>query len=532
MDLLACQTHIAGCLQSLGQKSEATTLAQTALALYRRIESRVSSKPADETMLVQAQLLMPVEVLPDREVEQAARDKLRPALERLKPHPKEFAAAAQALVQRAYRARENFQLAAAMAIAAAVAEAAGDSPLLIESRIQGLDEAMHNEWRMGRLDKAEATGRAVLAAIQKDAPQHWVETSIHGRLAEISLARGRFEEAETWARKSLELIQRIGHRNTSPPFIHLLLARALQGQGKLPAALTAFEHAWKQSDAVNLRDDAGQAFYEWLAAARDSEDASLREGVARSVLESLNARDQLSLDGLHVAWRAMAHEALDDRESASKDWNLAFQQGLGDPKAHAFLALARLQQGDETGYRRICEQLVERLGTTADENARFRIAWTCAVGPHAVDDLSVPLQLASAIVKQNPENAACLCTTGALLYRLGRYDEAAEPLRQSVDAFVHDYSNQLSGFYPQYFLAMTEWRLGRQAESRQLLAELQTQYDDSINLARPWNRRAALEVLSREAERLIMPTNSGAADSQTETPLLENREQEQKETTE
>jgi hypothetical protein len=60
---------------------------------------------------------------------------------------------------------------------------------------------------------------------------------------------------------------------------------------------------------------------------------------------------------------------------------------------------------------------------------------------------------------------------------------------------------------------MTLWRLDRQDESRELLAELQMQYDEAINLARPWNRRAAFEALCREAQSLITPTPSVAVDS-------------------
>jgi tetratricopeptide (TPR) repeat protein len=526
MDLLKCQTHVAGCLQFLGQEREANQLARTALELHRRIQTRASGMTGDDKTLVHVRLLLPVELLPEEEVAKVASEELRPALEQLKSDPKEFAAAAHALVERAYRARENYQLAAALALSLAVADAALNSPLLAESRIEGLDEAMHNQWRMGRLDQAELTGREVLAIAHQQSSRHWVESSTFGRLAEIALARGQFNEAEIWARKSLDSINRIGHRNTLPAFVHLLLARALGGQGKQREALSALEQAWKESDRLNFRDDAGQAFYEWLAAARASDDPSVLADVARAALEHVNSRDPRSLDGLHLAWRAMAQEAQSEQQSANSDWNRAFEQGLGDVKAHAFLALARLQQGDLAGYRRVCEQLVERLGTTADENACFRIAWTCAVGPQAIQDLAVPFQLASNIVEQNPKNAAYLCTAGALLYRMDRYEEAAERLRQSIDAFAGDYSNQLSAFYPQYFLAMTLWRIDRQTESRELLAEIQMRYDDAINLARPWNRRAALEVLSHEALGLIIITPAEAIESSSDPRPHHKPEQE------
>jgi tetratricopeptide (TPR) repeat protein len=505
LELLQCQTHLAGCLRSLGQNREANELAQIAIALHRDLEQHKPARERDPVAAAQIRLLVPIEVLLATEAATAASQKLHPALEALKSDPEAFSAAAHSLVERAYRSRENMQLAAALALSTVVADAARNSPLLVESRIEGLDEVMHNQWRLGRLDEAEATSRELLAIAHQHAPRHWAETSIYARLAEIALARGRFDEAEAQARKSIEMISHVGLRNTSPQFVYLLLARAQRGQRKHAEAVTTLEEAWKQSEAFNLRDDSSLAFYEWFATARAAEDPQLLKGVARAALAHLNSPDESLPDGIHCAWRAMAQGALIAHDEAARDWQLASQRGVGDVKSHAFLALALLHQGDFAGYRRVCAQLVAHWRATTDENARFRLAWTCGLAPEAIDDLSVPLELANRIVDEHPVNAAYQCTAGALHYRMGQYAQAVEQLRESIDAFASDESDQLSADYPKLLLAMAYWHLGQQARSRELLDEFRSRYDGAINSARSWNRRATLEVLRREADELITP---------------------------
>jgi serine/threonine protein kinase/tetratricopeptide (TPR) repeat protein len=503
IELLQSYTQMAECLKSLGQLQEAAELAAAAMALHRQFEKQSSDTQADRVAIAHARQYFPIELLPAAETAQAASDNLLPALQELKLTPLEFDAAAHRLVQRAYQARENGNFAAALALSSAAADAARDSSHLVPSRIEALDEVMHNQWRLGRLDEAEATGRELLALVDEVTPPHWVEPSIYGRLAEIALARGHFEVAEAWARKSIVSIDRVGSRSTSPGFIQVLLARSLDGQGKTTDALNAYELAWKLFDSQNMCDDAGLAYYEWLETARKSGDADAIKRAARSALEVLNSRDETSLDGLRIAWRAIAHGELAATEAAARDWGLAFTRGLGDARAYSLLALAHIHQGDERGYRRICAELVDKWSTTTDEFPRFRIAWACAHGPLVVENLSVPLELAESLVEQYPNNASYQCAKGALLYRMGRYEEAAAHLGRSIEALATDTSDQLSEYYPKFLLAMAHWKVGDQAAAAELFADVESQYDRAINSSRVWNRRATLELLLREAKAVI-----------------------------
>jgi hypothetical protein len=199
----------------------------------------------------------------------------------------------------------------------------------------------------------------------------------------------------------------------------------------------------------------------------------------------------------------LAQRQLEAWDAANQDRKLAFEQKIGDVKSCCFLALAQLHSGDVDGYRRVCAQMVGELGTATDEDGRFRFAWACAHGPSALIDLQIPLELAARLVEENPDCAAYQCTLGALLYRAGRYEEAVEPLSRSGDAYAVNPSDQFSTLYPKLLMAMVQWELGEETKSRELLAEVQAQYDDAINSASSWNRRATLELLRREAEALV-----------------------------
>jgi hypothetical protein len=259
-----------------------------------------------------------------------------------------------------------------------------------------------------------------------------------------------------------------------------------------------------------MQDEASLAYYEWLAAARDSGDPQLVERAARTAIEILSSNDSKPLDGLHLSWRALAHGQLAARDAAAGDWDLAFEQGLGDVRACSLLALARMHQGDETGYRRVCAELIEKSATTMDATSRFRIAWTCSHGPLPGEELSIPLELMAKLAAENPNNAAYQCAFGALLYRAGQYETALQQLRQATDTFLTDSTDQISAMYPRYLTAMVHWRLGQATESRKLFGELQSSYADAINASRVWNRRATLELLHRETEAMILPAASKA----------------------
>src|SRR5207245_3878747 len=81
-------------------------------------------------------------------------------------------------------------------------------------------------------------------------------------------------------------------------------------------------------------------------------------------------------------------------------------------------------------------------------------AWVCALRPGAVTDLTLPLRLA----RQGED----LNTIGTLLYRAGRYREAA--------ATLHDHMGSTDNSYDCLGLAMAHYRLGQVVAARAWLA--------------------------------------------------------------
>jgi hypothetical protein len=164
-------------------------------------------------------------------------------------------------------------------------------------------------------------------------------------------------------------------------------------------------------------------------------------------------------------------------------------------------------------------QLWDSSPAKSDADPSNRLVWTFVLAPAALDDFSVPLEHAAAVLK-NQSHAANLTIYGAILYRAGQYDESASRLEEAVAAFPNDTTNQLSPTYAQLFLAMSRWQQGDSKEAKGLLASVKANVEEVVaNPATGWNRRATLELLLREAEALIQPETVAS------TPLASSQQE-------
>jgi tetratricopeptide (TPR) repeat protein len=180
-----------------------------------------------------------------------------------------------------------------------------------------------------------------------------------------------------------------------------------------------------------------------------------------------------------------------------------------------YLAIVRLRLGDEAGYRECCAAMLRVPPGSRNDSTEYRRAWIWCLGPHADEDLSVPLKQAEEFAVNNSFGARYLDlqVLGGMHYRAGQYERAARCLEESIAAFPSDppqgYGTVL---HPQLLLAMTKWRLGQQREARRLLAEIQPAIDQWLQSPPSyWNRPAILEVLRDEAEALIGPKEADEA---------------------
>jgi Flp pilus assembly protein TadD len=111
-------------------------------------------------------------------------------------------------------------------------------------------------------------------------------------------------------------------------------------------------------------------------------------------------------------------------------------QAPPDPSTQVEKIGALREAGDSEEIRRICADLLDRLGGTTDPNIANNLAWACVLAPDAVADPEVPVRLALLAIEKYPQETRwfALNTLGVALYRAGRYEEAITRLNESIVA--------------------------------------------------------------------------------------------------
>jgi serine/threonine protein kinase/WD40 repeat protein len=183
---------------------------------------------------------------------------------------------------------------------------------------------------------------------------------------------------------------------------------------------------------------------------------------------------------------------------------------LGDPGTDVWarLALMHLLNGDRPAYRDVCRHLIRQF-TAGDLPAMTanNIAWSCSVGPGALDDFRRAVELAESSVACRAEYNR-LNTLGAILCRSGQDTRALVELGRSVA------SHGAGGTaYDRLFMALAHHRLGHSVEAREWLRRASV--PASTGMQKPdqsgpssWIPRLELEMLHREISALINTRSS------------------------
>jgi Tfp pilus assembly protein PilF len=131
-----------------------------------------------------------------------------------------------------------------------------------------------------------------------------------------------------------------------------------------------------------------------------------------------------------------------------------------------------------------------------------------------LDDIGPTLAAARKYAGARPGSADAVKTLGAVLFRAGRFEEAADRLEAALRIPRVDPAHAT---YARFLLAMTRVRQGDVAAARAPFAEAARWTDAATATPEAraaagltWNRAATLDLLRREAAALLVPVEAPA----------------------
>ncbi|HKB39649.1 MAG TPA: tetratricopeptide repeat protein, partial [Gemmataceae bacterium] len=201
----------------------------------------------------------------------------------------------------------------------------------------------------------------------------------------------------------------------------------------------------------------------------------------------------------HAVWesRGDAHARRGRWEKAAADLARAMELGAERAPVGHRLALAYLAAGQRDPYRRLCANLLRRPGGILYPGHANRDAWPFVLAPNAVTDFAPVLELAGRPVGNGHRSYHELLTLGTVLYRAGRFKEAAQRLQEAVQAHGKE------GTPPaRLFLAMASYRLGDRAAAGRWLDRAASAIAEEEREELAWHQRLELRLLRQEAEAL------------------------------
>jgi tetratricopeptide (TPR) repeat protein len=215
-------------------------------------------------------------------------------------------------------------------------------------------------------------------------------------------------------------------------------ATKLWESGNKDAAIACFEAGVRDHQA-NAESVIPWATSEWFAfikkADTDVDDASrLLQVTTKSLSEEAQLTERLA--SAHLALGAKLFNA-GRRKEAEAEFREALRLDPANATTHNnlgyigryFLALLHMARNDRAGYSTTCAEMMSTFGDTKDVEAARWTAWSCVLGPEALDDYAPVIELARRFENNSGLPRQPLA---GLLFRAGRYADALSELNSDI----------------------------------------------------------------------------------------------------
>ena len=166
-------------------------------------------------------------------------------------------------------------------------------------------------------------------------------------------------------------------------------------------------------------------------------------------------------------------------------------------------AVVCLARNDEEGFRQASKALADLAVRGSDRHAAQLAVQVFVLTPDSAIDARQALEWAKQILDAGPQNGLRPGLLGCALYRAGRYEEAAQTLKEAFDAYGEYHAKTGMHAYGHLFLAMAHHRLGHAKEARDWLNRAVQIIDSRQGAAAYWPNSVLLERLRQEAEALV-----------------------------
>jgi WD40 repeat protein/tetratricopeptide (TPR) repeat protein len=235
--------------------------------------------------------------------------------------------------------------------------------------------------------------------------------------------------------------------------------------------------------------------------------AQMRLGRWTEAVALMDESIELTTDNwIWYADRAGSHVELGNWHQAAQDLATCLELPGASGTASYFHALLCLQLGQKANYQRACTDMLNRFKQLPGTRSATMTIWVSVLGPDAVADWTSLLRLAEETRAE--DETTNINYLGAVLYRAGRFEEAAQRLAEAEALAQQKTSTSRLRVCNWLFQAMTQHQLGHAAEAKGWFEKAVRAIDGSTTGTdslgpRRWEREQTFTLLRREAAELL-----------------------------